>query len=57
MSKEKKKEKVIPFERAIAMFVIWTILLSVGGYCLYSYVLKPYIIDKPTVIQGGIPTK
>lgn len=55
MSREKKQKKVIPFERAIAIFAIWAIILSIGGYYLYGYVLKPYIIDRPTVIKGGIP--
>ncbi|MEK7447517.1 MAG: hypothetical protein AAB632_01845 [Patescibacteria group bacterium] len=53
--KETKEKKIIPFRKAAAIFVWWTMLLSIGGYFLYMRVLKPYIVDKPTIIKVEKP--
>lgn len=53
--KEKKEKKVISFRKAAAIFIWWGILLSIGGYFLYILVLKPYIVDKPTIIHVEKP--
>jgi len=51
----KKDKKLIPFKKAFAIFIIWAMLLSIGGFFLYRYVLKKYIVDKPTVIEFKMP--
>ena len=56
MEKENNKEKkIIPFKKAIVIFAIWALLLSAGGDFLYKYVLKPYIVDRPTIIKVEKP--
>lgn len=54
MKKEKsetKEKKIIPFKKALLIFVVWAALLSEGGYILYEKVLKKYIVNAPTVIK------
>ena len=50
-----KEKKIIPFRKAVAIFIWWGILLSIVGYVMYIKVLKPYIIDKPYIIKVERP--
>ncbi len=52
---KEEKEKIIPFKKAITIFVIWALFLSAGGFFLYKYVLKPYIVDRPYKIEIKSP--
>jgi len=50
MSKVNKK-KIIPFRKAFGIFILWGVLLAVLGYLSYIYIFKPYIIDRPYIIE------
>jgi len=51
-----KEKKVIPFRKSLGVFILWGVLLTIVGYFSYIFVLKPYIVDKPTIIKVEKPT-
>ena len=50
-----KEKKVIPFKRAVAIFIVWALIMADAGYLLYHFVLKPYIVDRPYIIKVEKP--
>lgn len=49
--------KVIPYKKALAIFIWWAVFLTIGGYFIYTKVLKPYIVDRPYIIKVEAPKK